>query len=399
MKVGIITFHFVSNQGGVLQAYASQTFLEKNGHEAYIIDYRPGYHNVRYAVMKNPFTYSKHYWMKFQNQSFLKRMLLTIRSFARCIYMNLKKTDAGVASEYDNFINKNLHLTRGYKSLRQLESNPPRFDAYVTGSDQLWNPELLDYKFDPAYFLLFGDKNIPKVAYAVSTGKNLSADEESQLKQLASELSAVSMREFYESTVGAIGKYTHICIDPTLLLDATDYSSVESEREEETYIFVYGFETTDDIIQAVDLAVKKYGCRVVNGSPHRVKLNLETTNLRDFGPDRFLTLIKNAQCVVTNSFHGTAFSIIYKKDFVTVAHSTRGRRMIELLGKVNLNQRLWGAEEFSFDKPIDWNSVYNILKVLRKYSGEYLLYAIQGVPGERIPHWDEEYMSINVSDK
>ncbi len=400
MKVGIITFHFVSNQGGVLQAYASQKFIEKHGHEVSIIDYRPGYHTVRYASRKNPFIYSDLYWRKFQNRPVAKRVMLTFRSFVRCMYMNIMHTDDGVVAAYDKFVKENLHLTRQYKSLKQLESDPPVLDAYVTGSDQLWNPDILNARFDSAYFLSFGDKRIPKVAYAVSTGKNLTAKEESQLKELTLDLTAVSLREFNESTVTAIGKDVHICIDPTLLLDESDYASVESKIvETESYIFVYGFETTDEIKQAIALAVKKYSCKVINGSPNRIKLEGDVVNLKNYGPDRFLTLIKNADCVVTNSFHGTAFSIIYKKDFITVPHSTRGRRMIELLGKLDLLQRLWGTDAFSFEESIDWGYVYEKLDILRKHSADYLLSAIQGIPGEKIPHWDEERASIEVRDK
>ena len=400
MKVGIITFHFVSNQGGVLQAYASQKFIEKNGHEASIIDYRPSYHTVRYASRKNPFIYTDLYWKKFQNHSAVKRTLLTLRSFARCMYMNIMHTDDGVVAEYEKFVKENLHLTRRYKSLKQLKADPPKLDAYVTGSDQLWNPEILNYRFDSAYFLSFGDKKIPKVAYAVSTGKNLTAKEEGQLKELAMDLTAVSLREFNESTVTAIGKDVHICVDPTLLLDESDYASVESKNAEtEPYIFVYGFESTDEIKQAITLATKKYSCKVINGSPHRIKLEGNVVNLRNYGPDQFLTLIKNASCVVTNSFHGTAFSIIYKKDFITVPHSTRGKRMVELLGKLDLLQRLWGTDVFSLEASIDWGRVYEKLYILRKHSADYLLSAIQGVPGEEISHWDEERTSIKLRDK
>lgn len=390
MKIGIITFHFVSNQGGVLQSYASQVFFEKNGYDAWIIDYQPYYHTVRYSVHKNPFIYSRQYWKKFHKKSFIKRVMLTIRSFFRCFFLNLTRSDAKIKAEFNRFISKNLHLTRSYKSLKQIESNPPRFDAYITGSDQLWNPDILDYKYDSAYFLSFVDKDVPKVAYAVSTGKVLSSQEEYELKELCENLTAVSMREYNESTMKAIGKDVHICLDPTLLLEAEDYASVESDQiETAPYIFVYGFETNEEIKNAISQAVKKYGCKVINGSPGRIKLEGNYTNLNSYGPDRFLTLVKNAQCVVTNSFHGTSFSIIYKKDFIAVSHSTRGNRMNQLLGKLNLKYRLWGTEEFSFEKNVDWNQVYKKLNVLRMHSEEYLLSAVNGVFGEKIPHWDD----------
>ena len=98
--------------------------------------------------------------------------------------------------------------------------------------------------------------------------------------------------------------------------------------------------------------------------------------------DHFLTLVKNADCVVTNSFHGTAFSIIYKKKFITVPHSTRGNRMIELLGKLGLNYCLWGSKEFSFEREIDYTATYNKLQMLRDDSIKYLTDALNGKSGE-----------------
>ena len=392
MKVGIITFHFVSNQGGVLQAYALQTYLEKNGYDTSIINYRPGYHTIRYKANKNPFAYSKWYWKKFADRHTLKRIQLTLRSFVRCLYMNYKHTDREVERLFADFTNKNLHETEIYTSLKGLKKNPPKLDAYVSGSDQLWGPDLLNLEFDPAYFLNFGEA-LPKITYAVSTGRDLTSEELSKLRGLSEDLTAVSLREYNESTIKAVGKDVHICIDPTLLLDASDYANVENKLlESDSYIFVYGFETNEDIKQAIGIASKKYECKIINGSPNRIKLDGDIVELRDYGPDRFLSLIKNAQCVVTNSFHGTAFSIIYKKEFITVAHSTRGRRMVELLNKVELNYRLWGDSQFSIEKCIDWEAAYEKLSILRKGSSEYLLSAIEGkergrnstlVPGTR----------------
>lgn len=377
MKVGIITFHFVSNQGGVLQAYASQAFLQKHGHEACIINYRPKYHTVRYAAHKNPFRYAGWYWKRFGNKGLISRILLTFRSFIRCIVLNLKKTDRKKSQLFEAFISRNLKQTTRYTSLKQLQKNPPLLDAYVSGSDQLWNPDLLNFAFDPAYFLDFGASSVRKVAYAVSSGKKLSAKEESQLAALCKNFTAISLREYEESTVMAIGREVSICLDPTLLLEAKDYHEIESSVvEKEPYIFVYGFESNDDIQQAVDKAVAKYNCKIINGSPDRIFLSNPCMKIKDYAPDRFLSFIKNAQCVVTNSFHGSAFSIIYKKDFITVTHTTRGKRMSSLLDNLGLSGRLFGRPEFDFDRPVDWNSVTAKLSELKEKSSVFLLNSI-----------------------
>jgi len=377
MKVGIITFHFVSNQGGVLQAYASQLFLQKHGHDAYIINYRPGYHTVRYAARKNPFLYTSWYWKKFKNKSLSKRIFLTIKSFFRCVVMNVSGTDRKKWQLFDTFISNNLRQTEVYTSLKQLRKNPPPFDAYVSGSDQLWNPDLLNFAFDPSYFLDFGPSKVRKITYAVSSGKKLSERENAQLASLCKNLSSISLREYDESTVKAIGRDVQICIDPTLLLEKEDYQKVESQTiEPEPYIFVYGFENNEATQQAVDMAVAKYNCKIINGSPDRIFLSNACKKLRDYAPDRFLTLIKNAQCIVTNSFHGTAFAVIYKKDFITVTHTTRGKRMVSLLDNLGLNCRLFDHQNFDFNSSIDWVAVETELSTLKKQSSDFLLNSI-----------------------
>ena len=362
MKVGLITFHFVSNHGGVLQCFASQTFLEREGYEVEIIDYRPSYHVVRYSAHKNPFQYARWYWKRFKTKSFFRQVVLTTRSFARCVYLNLKGTDKETAKQFNIFIENKLKLTKRYKTYKELQMDPPHCDAYVCGSDQLWNPEVLDYDFDPAYFLSFGNANIPHISYAVSTGRALSNEEQLKVKELCKGLSAVSLREYNEQIIKTIEKDVHVCIDPTLLLDEMDYASIEADNEEpEPYIFVYGFENSEEIHKALIAAKKMYHCKIINGSPHRIHLKVDALKLRDYGPDKFLTLIKNAQCIVTNSFHGTAFSIIYKKNFITVSHSSRGGRMIELLRKLGLTSRLWNSPEFQLDQVISYDKVYEKL--------------------------------------
>lgn len=393
MKVGILTFHFVSNAGGVLQCFATQTYLKQRGHNVKVIDYRPTYHTVRYASVKNPFGYACWYWKRFRNRKTLKRILLTGKKFVTCIESNIKQSDKSIDALYDKFIHSHLVLTPKYTSYKTLKANPPLADAYVTGSDQLWNPDLLDADFDPAYFLKFGATGIPKISYAVSTGKELNDSEIAKFGKLADELTAVSVREYNAKVVDALGRDVHICIDPTLLLDSEDYSSVESDIiETEPYIFVYGFENAPGLHDALQLAIDKYNCKVINGCPHRIKLDDSVQKLRDYGPDRFLTLIKNAQCVVTNSFHGTAFSVIYHRDFISVTHSTRGGRMTSLLYHLGLTSRLWGSVDFDFSGIPDFEMVEERRSVLRKYSSDFLLSAIEGKTGKEIPHMPNEYV-------
>jgi len=391
MKVGIITFHFVPNQGAVLQCLATKTFLEKNGHEAFVIDYRPYYHVIRYCKHRNPVQYARWYWKKHRKKSLPGRVAVFGKSFVRALVLNRKKSENATLDAFEAFTSKYLPMTERYDSLKQLRERPPVMDAYVSGSDQLWNPQLLDQELDRAYFLDFGEEKVPKVSYAVSMGKLQEERYLKELKDCCKVLTAVSIREYDAETISATGRDVHVCIDPTLLLEPSDFEAFENKEvaDRGEYVFIYGFEDTKELQEAVRAVREKYGLKVVNGSPHRITIE-DAEKLRDYGPDQFLSLIKGAKFVVTNSFHGTAFSIIYQKNFITVPHSTRGSRMTDLLGKLGLAYRLWGTESFSYEREIDWNDAHQKLMVLRQHSADYLLVAIGGARGEEIPHWDEE---------
>lgn len=391
MRIGIMTFHFAHNQGAVLQCCALQKYLEMQGHEVRVIDYRPKYHTVRYDAWKNPFRYASWYCKGKKSVSFTVKAKTFCRSFARCMKLNIKGKDKVNSRLFSDFTKKKLKLTSLYTSFAQLKNNPPDFDAYISGSDQVWNPDLLNHEFDGAYFLDFGKKDCKRIAYAVSMGKEFTPEECCHLKELCAPLDAVSLREKTPAVIDAIERDVHICVDPTLLIDARYYAELESnQKEKEPYIFVYGFETSEAIKKAVDMVANKFGCRIINGSPGRVKLTGENVeNIRDYAPDRFLSFIKNAEFIVTNSFHGTVFSIIYKKKFITVPHTTRGRRMIELLGKLGLDDILWGTPSFSINNEIDYDNVYKKLHNLRAGSIQYLEKALSGVKGEDISHFME----------
>ena len=383
MNIGLITFHFVHNQGGVLQCYALKTILEKMGHHVQIIDYQPRYHTVRYARFKNPFIYTRWFWKQNENKPMKSRFYWTIRAFLRCLYLNSVnlKTDDSIC--FTSFVEENFELTAKYRSYDALKKHCPKEDAYISGSDQLWNPELLDHRFDEAYFLKFAPANAIKIAYAVSMGRLPDNIRLEELQALCNDLSAISLREYDETVINAIGRDVHICIDPTLLLTASDYAEVESKSvESEPYIFVYGFETNQEIQSAVDLAVSVCGCKVINGSPHRIRLECNATKVDNYGPGQFLSYVKNAQCVVTNSFHGTAFSIVYNKRFITVPHSTRGSRMTELLEKLGLNTCLWGHSSFSFNDVPNYAEVERKLILLKDDSLKYLISALSSNSSE-----------------
>ena len=385
-KIGILTFHFARNYGAVLQCYALTRYLQKQGHDAAVIDYQPKYHTIRFAAHKPPFAYACYRWNFFRRSPLGKRADAFVKGYREAVEANRTHRDDKVLQAFADFRETHLNCTRRYATYAELKEHPPEADAYIVGSDQVWNPDILDQKLDPAYFAAFGKTETKRIAYAVSLGRDLVGRELIDLRRYCADMDAISIRERSETAVEAMQRDVHVCLDPTLLLDAADYAEAEAApTETEPYIFVYGFQTNEATKHAVELAKARYGCKVLNGSPLKIHLDGAET-VYDYGPSEFLTYLKNAACVVTNSFHGTALSLIYEKDFITIAHTLRPTRMVELLKKLELSYRLCGDESFSFDRPIDYDAVQSRIAAYRAASETYLSMALDGVRGEDIPH-------------
>lgn len=379
MKIGIITFHFVNNQGALLQCFALKKVLEKNGHDVSVIDYRPGYHSERYATVKNPFKVARWYYRKYGNWPVLRRIVLYIKVFLKSIIEDLKHSRDSSEGTIDDFAASWFNLTKRYISLAALKKEPPECDAYVCGSDQIWNPDVLNQEYDEAYFLQFGEPNVKRVAYAASMGRAPKISEISDLNGLCKDFTAISLREYDAKTIAEMDRTVHICLDPTLLLDRSDFDTVKERiNENGPFVFVYGFETNEKIKTAVDAALKKYNCKIINGSPERINLDVDCIRVQHYSPSEFLSYIEQAACVVTNSFHGTALSIIYHKDFICVPHTTRGNRMTDLLGKLRLENRIWNGQESDIfiEEKIDYVRVEDTLRELRQDSLKFLLDAL-----------------------
>lgn len=372
MKIGIITFHFVSNYGAVLQCYALQEYLKGHGYNVEVINYRPSYHTVRYSGYKNPFLVARENWIRNKDAKIIRRIYIYARGFIRGFLLSVKQTDRIKYNLFNEFINKYLQQTRIYRSLRALKNDPPKDEIYIAGSDQLWNPDFTDFGFDRAYFLDFGPPTTKRLSYAVSLKENYTEKEMEQLLFLTEKLNAISIRERNNTFENNSEQTISICIDPTLLLNEEDYSQLEKSRLiSEPYVFVYGLQDSKDLNCATEIISKSKKLKIINGTPHRTKIPSKCECVYNYGPEEFLAYIKYADFVITNSFHGTAFSIIYKRQFIVIPHTHRGKRMKELLGKLNLSRRIWDEEEGKWDENIDYRAVFDELEKLRVSAKEY----------------------------
>lgn len=397
MKIGIITFHFPYNCGATLQCVALQTKLEQLGNEVEVINYRPWYHQNRYVPLKNPVYYAKKMFKKKDDSDLLhKRIYRGVDGFARVVYSwRNYKTIAPRDKKFRAFIKNNIHETRVYRTLEQLQTNPPQMDMYVCGSDQLWNAKLTEGVFDPAYFLQFGEENVVRISYSMGANFDSVADVEKTLEPLLKDFWAVALRETkcHDAVRKALpqDKSVQITLDPTFLLEEKDYLPLIPEKELETEPFILTYtmpnESQHKIYNAAKIFSEKTGIKVIDVSGNPSKVNQKIEDNRICGPDEFLWYVKNASYVLTNSFHGTAFSVIFRKQFAVVPHSETGNRVSELLEKLGLGNR-WtktGTQAAQLiEMPVDYSDCEINLACLREESVAYLRHCVEHTKNEQM---------------
>lgn len=383
MKVGIITYHFPYNCGAALQCFALQTKLEELGHEVCIINYRPWYHQNRYTPLKNPVYFAG---KRFRDpaDNMLKRCVHAGDGFLRTVsswrtYRNVELKE----KKFRGFVKRYLKETKVYRTLKQLQKDPPKCDMYISGSDQLWNCGITGGVFDSAYFLNFGSDEIGKMSYSVGADFSKLENPAQVLKDLVKDLDVISLREekFMPDVEKAVeGKIpTHVDVDPTLLLRAEQYCNYmpDMPAEPEPYILTYTMtgETQKQIYNGARMLSEKLGIKVIDVSGDPNKMNKKVEDNRLCGPDELLWYIKNAEYVVTNSFHGTVFSVIFQKKFVTIPHAQTGNRVTELLDKLGLSSRYHRVTTDAIKEVtnnIDYEAATEKLNALRSRSAEFL---------------------------
>ena len=371
MNVGILTFHFSDNYGAALQAYALRRWLTEQGHHASFIDYRPTHieHGGRLSVPTSPAKLKAN----------LKIIYLAVSSFINQHFGNRTQNEKFVRFR-EHFLDIKNGSTDNNASLASAQS----YDLIVAGSDQIWSPSQ-HFGFDPNYFLAFANSfRARKISYAASFGKDrVSTSEAEQLPQLLHNLDAISVREASGVSIveRAIGQRPANVPDPTLLhsnySDLTDRASSEHDAP---YIFCYALRSPDNIRQTANRVSKQLRSPILSPhNPHRRWVEIGKTVYPD--PGEWVSLVKNARFVVTNSFHGTVFSLLFRKPFIvaglTGERASANARAINLLRAVNLENRF--AASFSeqnvnalMANEIDWADVDKRLAEMRYVGDEFL---------------------------
>ena len=362
MIIKTITCHQSSNHGAMLQAYALLHYLRTLGNDVSVIDYRPPYMSLNHRI---PPQYDR--WG-------IKQLYL------------LSKFPGDMAGWRRHrvllsFYNQYIEATpEKYTSIEQLRANPPVADLYIAGSDQIWNTSFQNGK-DAAFYLDFGSPR-RKISYAASFAtESLESGTEEFVKKNLSNLDAISVRESSGLRIlNELGYDGEVVLDPVFLLskeqwDQSDTKTAANER----YVLAYDFENRKSVIGHIAKRLASAsGCKVYSVSPY--KRGYADKSFVNVGPDVFITLIKNAQCVICNSFHGIAFSIIYGKDFFVVNRKDGlNVRMRDLLMHYDINYRLISenASNAQLLSEIDYGAIYLQLERDINASKQYLLNQIE----------------------
>lgn len=350
LKIGIITFHDADNYGAVLQAYAlteSIKSLDENA-KVEIIDYKIS------SIVSN----YKLFNISHDSSSKMCRTLIS-----SIIYLPIRFIKK---YKFNKFRKKNLTLS---KKIYYKSNDIISYEIYIIGSDQVWNPDIT--RCDPIFDLEFCDETSLKISYAASIGKdNLSIEESNYIKKLIEKIDIISVRENNAKKIikQLTNKPISLVLDPVFLLDSNEWLKVLAKKKSnERYILLYMItdkETEEETCKIADLMSKKMKLPVWYINISYKKEGYGFKHLRNVGPLEFLKLIYNAEFVVASSFHGTAFSIIFKKNFIATPPKNKSSRLNDLLSLLNLEERLILSRkdiDNNFKQDINYSVSYKIL--------------------------------------
>lgn len=341
-KIYTITFHSVLNHGAVLQAYALQAYLRLRDHEATLINYVPYY--FLYQILRPA-----------------KGLRKTLLKYKRLVL-------------FRKFLQKHITQTKiifTHRNLQKLQS----FDAAICGSDQIWNRQLTNKQFDKAFYLSFVKPPTLKIAYAASAGGHTISSSQQEILDLLKSFDSIGVREEHlrnDIVSSGIHENTELVADPTLLI--SDYSSIADNSHTPDGKYIVSYEVSSEPSRAL-LSEYVQALKDTTGLP-AIHLGDKTIpaadkNLLDISPAHWVSLITCAEYVVTNSFHGCAFAMNYRKQFFYVPHKEKEKnaRPFSLLYKTGLTTKI--ADSFNIRKPYEQYDT-NLLKQFISDSQRFL---------------------------
>lgn len=372
MKASVITLHTVDNYGSVMQTYATQQILKKCGYDVEFVDYwrRDNLPQSRAERMLEGSTLQK------------LKPLWGINNFTRKATVSiLKSVLEKQRSPMWRFLEEKVQLTKvRYYSYEELEANPPVADVYITGSDQVWN-SIWNQGIDRSYFLNFAPAGKPRIAFSASIGREqLDTEEIPETKRLLEKYSAISVRE--QSAVELLASMdieSTLVLDPTLMLEAEEWRELATkQKREKPYILIYQLNPNPQMDQYAGQLAQKRGWDVIRIGFGRSDRRKGGKSVMLPSVEEFLGLFCDAACVLTDSFHATAFSLNLGSDFISVLPGRFGTRIESILKLTGTENRLLTRyDNFEIvDKVIDKKWVKEMLEKKRTEDIQWLMQAL-----------------------
>lgn len=355
MKIAILTQPICNNYGGILQNYALQTLLERRGHAVTTLNY-PVVGGYKGTPMRHFINTCRRFLQKIKGDPNIVWIDLDKESKMRVVLANLQKA----------FLDKHLHLHTIQSPITWEQLDGLNFTAFVVGSDQVWRPRYNRGHLANLFLDFAEGQKVKRVAYAASLGTDIWEFDASQTVQctaLAKLFDAISVRE--ASGVALCKNYlgvdaTHV-LDPTLMLDADDYLSLCSgnEHPKGDYIAVYTLDYTKEKMALLKEVSWQLGCplHLIGRFTKKGYPSIES----------WLEGIAHAKYVITDSFHGTVFSTIFQKQFVTLGNAARGNsRFDSLFATLGISKERQCNQAATIVRLLKEDIDYNINKVKAK---------------------------------
>lgn len=353
LKCKIITIHHIHNFGSVFQAYSLQKYLQQQGHDVQLIDYRPAYYDAGKNKLKT-----------------LVGKVLNLKP-----YLTRKRKFESFVRKYENLSHK------GFTTCEQLQrAYENTADVLIAGGDQLWN-NYHPCGRDDAYKLTFAHSG-KKLAYGTSMGRdNFTEEELAALAGQVADLKHIMLRE--KCTVDMLAKHTAVpvahVIDPVGLLEKDAFLQMAKKPKlEEPYAVMYLADSSPLLDAAVQMLSQKMGLKIVHICGFRKKCFCDHF-VKDAGPEEILGYIANAQFVLSASFHATMFSLLFGKPFATLLPGEKTNARIEdLLKLVGLENRILRDQSqlAQLEMAIDYTKPSEILEELKHASQDLLRQAL-----------------------
>lgn len=363
MKIGLMTWFRYNNYGTILQAYALQQVLKKNNYDSVLIDYKPR------GTLKN---------------------INNINDLNKIIISKVKGTKYIVnETTFDDFIKEKLEISKQCNNYYELKELSKNLDAIVCGSDQIWSSS----SFDANYFLPFAEQT-KIMSYAPSFGKSAidNAEISSKMKELIERFNIISVREKTGKKIikDLCGKEATVTLDPTLLLNKEDWyklvnNNLNNKLKTKNYILCYFLGDSNKYYNKILKLAKVNNLEIINiPALKNQKLNKYSKNI-PVGPQDFITLIKNAKIILTDSFHGVIFSINFNRNFYAYKRfkdndkKSQNSRVVDMLDTLGLSDRLTSNNTKFSCEAINYASINKKLNIIRKDSLKFLLSGLKNI--------------------